>query len=36
VHGWRKGVERVRAILRFDVLWFRPGATLELRDVSVG
>ena len=36
IHGWRDGVERVRAILRFDVLWFRPGATLELRDVSVG
>jgi hypothetical protein len=36
VHGWRDGVERVRAVLRFDVLWFRPGATLELRNVSVG
>ena len=36
VHGWREGVERVRAILHFDVLWFRPGATLELRNVSVG
>ena len=36
VHGWRDGVERVRAIARFDVLWFRLGATLELRDVSVG
>ena len=36
VHGWREGVERVRAVLRFDVLWFRPGATLELRNVSVG
>jgi len=36
VHGWRDGVERVRAIVRFDVLWFRPGATLELRNVSVG
>jgi hypothetical protein len=34
-HGWRDGVERVKAIARFDVLWFRPGATLELRDVSV-
>jgi hypothetical protein len=36
VHGWRDGVERVRAVIRFDVLWFRPGATLELRNVSVG
>jgi hypothetical protein len=36
VHGWRDGVERVRAVLRFDVLWFRPGAALELRNVSVG
>jgi hypothetical protein len=35
IHGWRRGVERVQAIARFDVLWFRPGATLELRDVSV-
>jgi hypothetical protein len=35
VHGWRPGIERVRAVLRFDVLWFRPGATLELRNVSV-
>jgi hypothetical protein len=35
VHGWRAGLERVRAVLRFDVLWFRPGATLELRNVSV-
>jgi hypothetical protein len=36
IHGWRDGVERVQAVLRFDVLWFRPGATLELRNVSVG
>ena len=35
VHGWRAGVERVKAVLRYDVLWFRPGATLELRNVSV-
>jgi hypothetical protein len=34
-HGWRPGLERVSAVLRFDVLWFRPGATLELRNVSV-
>ena len=36
IHGWRDGVERVTAVVRFDVLWFRPGATLELRNVSVG
>ena len=36
IHGWRDGVERVQAVLRFDVLWFRSGATLELRNVSVG
>jgi len=34
-HGWRSGVERVRAVLRFDVLWFRPGAALELRNIAV-
>jgi len=34
-HGWRSGLERFRAVLRFDVLWFRSGATLELRNVSV-
>jgi hypothetical protein len=35
LHGWRSGVERVRAVLRFDVLWFQPGATLEIEDVVV-
>jgi len=35
LHGWRAGVERVRAVLRFDVLWFKPGATLEIRNVVV-
>lgn len=34
-HGWRPGVERVRAFLVFDVLWFRSGATLEIRNVRV-
>jgi hypothetical protein len=34
-HGWRPGVERVEAILRFDVLWFEPGADLGIRDVIV-
>lgn len=34
-HGWRPGVERVRAVVRFDVLWSRPGATLELRNIVV-
>jgi hypothetical protein len=35
VHGWRPGVERVRAILVFDVLWFKPGATLKMRNLRV-
>jgi hypothetical protein len=35
MHGWRPGVERVRATLTFDVLWFAPGATLEIRNVVV-
>jgi hypothetical protein len=35
LHGWRPGVERVRAVLTFDVLWFAPGATLEIRNVVV-
>ena len=34
-HGWRPGVERVRAVLVFDVLWFRPGARLEITNVRV-
>lgn len=34
-HGWHPGVERIRAVLTFDVLWFAPGATLEIRNVVV-
>lgn len=34
-HGWRPGVERAEAVLAFDVLWFRPGATLAIRDITV-
>jgi hypothetical protein len=34
-HAWRPGLERVRATLTFDVLWFAPGATLEIRNVVV-
>jgi hypothetical protein len=34
-HGWRPGVERVEAVLFFDVLWFKPGAVLAIRDVVV-
>lgn len=35
LHGWREGIERVEAFLTFEVLWFRPGATLSIRDVVV-
>jgi hypothetical protein len=34
-HGWRPGVERVEAVLAFDVLWFKPGAVLAIRDIVV-
>lgn len=34
-HGWRPGVERVEAVLAFDVLWFERGALLDIRDVVV-
>jgi len=34
-HGWRPGVERVEAVLVFDVLWFEKGAVLAIRDVVV-
>jgi hypothetical protein len=34
-HGWRPGVERVEAVLAFDVLWFEKGAVLDIRDVVV-
>jgi hypothetical protein len=35
LHGWREGVERVEAFVVFDILWFRPGATLSIHDVVV-
>lgn len=34
-HGWRPGVERAEAVLAFDVLWFKKGAVLEIRDIAV-
>jgi hypothetical protein len=34
-HGWRDGLERVEAVLLFDVKRFDPGATVEVRDVVV-
>ena len=34
-HGWRPGIERAEALLVFDVLWFKRGAVLRIRDVSV-
>ena len=34
-HGWYEGVERVRAILVFDVLRAQPGATFEIRNLVV-
>lgn len=35
VHGWRPGVERVEALLVFEILWSEPGAVLAIRDVVV-
>jgi hypothetical protein len=34
-HGWRPGVERTEAVLAFEVLWFKKGAVLGIRDVLV-
>jgi hypothetical protein len=34
-HGWRPGVERVEAVLVFEVLWSAPGAELGIRDIVV-
>jgi hypothetical protein len=34
-HGWRPGVERVEAVLVFQVLWYKSGAVLGLRDIVV-
>lgn len=35
LHGRFPGVERVEAVIAFRVLWFEPGATLDLRDIVV-
>jgi hypothetical protein len=35
VHGWREGVERIEAVLVFEVTRFEPGATLSIADVVV-
>jgi hypothetical protein len=35
LHGWREGVERVEAVLMFDVLWFESGAELTIQNVVV-
>ena len=34
-HGWREGIELVKAVLVFDVFRFDPGATLSIQDVVV-
>ena len=34
-HGWRDGVERVEAVLVFEVTRFEPGAVLSVEDVVV-
>ncbi len=34
-HGWRRGVERIEAVLVFSVMRFEPGAVLQLRDLNV-
>ncbi len=34
-HGWRRGLERVRVSLVFEVEAFTPGATLEIIDLAV-
>ncbi len=35
LHGWRRGTERVEAVLVFNVFRFDPGARLAIRDVLV-
>jgi hypothetical protein len=35
LHGWRPGVERFKAVLLFEVLWFEPGAELAIQNVVV-
>ncbi len=34
-HGWREGLERIEAIVVFDVKRFDPGASIEIIDVVV-
>jgi hypothetical protein len=34
-HGWRDGLERIEAVMVFEVKRFDPGATVEVRDVAV-
>jgi hypothetical protein len=34
-NGWRRGIEHVEAILVFQVLWFKKGAALAIRDIVV-
>ncbi|MBX3030404.1 MAG: hypothetical protein KF809_09610 [Chloroflexi bacterium] len=34
-HGWRPGTERVQVMLTFEVESFTPGATLEVKDLTV-
>jgi hypothetical protein len=34
-HGWRPGLERVEALLVFEILWSEPDAVLAIRDVVV-
>lgn len=34
-HGWREGLERIEAVLVFEVRRFDPGAVLAIRDVVV-
>jgi hypothetical protein len=35
-HGWRPGVERVEAVIDFDVLWFEKGAVIDIRANPAG
>jgi hypothetical protein len=35
LHGWREGLERVEAVLVFEVRRFEPGAVLSIEDIVV-
>jgi hypothetical protein len=35
LHGWREGLERVQAVLVFEVRRFEPGAVLSIEDIVV-